>query len=192
MTADATRLKPGPALGRFCRYVLPLCLWMGFIFLMSTNAGSARSTNEPLVAVLAFLWPEVGHFSSQQHWLLIYLCRKLGHILEYAILTWLVVRAVQQDNPRWNWRTAAVALLFAVLHAAADEWHQAFVPSRTSNLRDVGIDSVGALAALVVAWFWYRGRDPLARYERLAQLRREGLLTEAELYAAREQLEGRQ
>jgi VanZ family protein len=191
MTADVTRSKPGSAVGRFSRYVLPLLLWIGFIFVMSTHAGSAQRTSEPLLAALAFLWPAVAQFSSEQQWLLILLCRKAGHVLEYAVLTWLVVRAVQQDNPRWNWRSAGAALAFALLHAAADEWHQGFVPSRSGELRDVAIDGLGVLVALVIAWFWYRGRrDPLSRYERLAQLRREGLLTEAELYAARERLSG--
>lgn len=188
MTADATRLKPGWGVARFCRYVLPLCLWMGFIFLMSTNVGSGRASNGPLLSALAALWPEVKRFSSQQEWVLIFLIRKLGHLTEYAILTWLVVRAVQQDNPRFTWRSAGLAMLFAVVHACADEWHQGFVPSRSADPRDVLIDSLGAALALLVAWFWYRGRDPLARYERLARLRREGLLTEAELYAAREGL----
>src|SRR5688572_20187205 len=113
MTADATRWRSGkPSLGRFCRYVLPLLLWMGFIFWMSTNVGSARATNEPLLAALAFVWPEVEQFSPQQRLLLIFLVRKLGHVAEYAVLTWLVVRAVQQDDPRWSWRSAVVAMLF--------------------------------------------------------------------------------
>lgn len=175
---------------RFCRYVLPLFLWMGLIVGMSTSVGSAKTTNEPLLAALAWIWPEVGRMTQQQTWLLIFLFRKLGHLVEYAILTWLVLRAVQQDDPRLNGRSVGIALASGILFACVDEWHQGLHPSRTGQIRDVAIDSVGVFVALFIAWLWYRGRDPLARYERLAQLRREGLLTEAELYAAREKLTG--
>lgn len=189
MTAEATRLRPGRSgVVRFCRYVLPLLLWMGLIVAMSTSAGSAKATNEPLLAVLAWVWPEVARMTQQQTWLLIFLCRKLGHLIEYAILTWLVLRVVQQDDPRLRGRSVVIALVSGILFAFVDEWHQGLHPSRTGQIRDVMIDSIGVLAALFIAWLWYRGRDPLARYERLAQLRREGLLTEAELYAAREKL----
>jgi VanZ family protein len=189
MTANVTPYRAGLALGRFCRYILPLCLWMGFIFVMSTRAGSARVTTAPLLAVLAWLWPDVASFSSDQSWVLVFLFRKLGHIAEYLILTLLLVRAVQQDSPLWNWRSAVLALLFAVLHGFVDEWHQSFVPSRTADVRDVLVDSMGVLLALGIAWAWYRGRQhPADAWERLARLRQEGFLTEEEFRAAKARL----
>jgi VanZ family protein len=39
----------------------------------------------------------------------------------------------------------------AVLFALSDEFHQSFVRGRHSALRDVGIDSLGALLALLAA-----------------------------------------
>ncbi|MBR5116337.1 MAG: VanZ family protein, partial [Lachnospiraceae bacterium] len=42
------------------------------------------------------------------------------------------------------------ALIIAVLYAASDEFHQSFVPGRSCMLGDVGIDSLGALAGILL------------------------------------------
>ena len=44
------------------------------------------------------------------------------------------------------------ALLTAVLLASSDELHQWFVPGRSGCVKDVCIDTVGAVAALLVIW----------------------------------------
>jgi VanZ family protein len=45
---------------------------------------------------------------------------------------------------------AGLALLSTLLLASWDEWHQSFLPNRTSSVRDVGIDFCGAVAAQLV------------------------------------------
>lgn len=39
-----------------------------------------------------------------------------------------------------------------------DEFHQRFVPSRTPTLRDVALDSTGALLAIVLIRIWVATR----------------------------------
>ena len=55
---------------------------------------------------------------------------------------------------------AAISLAFTVAYAASDEFHQSFTAGRHPSLVDVGIDSVGALIALLalVAWLRIRAR----------------------------------
>jgi VanZ family protein len=43
-------------------------------------------------------------------------------------------------------------MMMAALFAASDEFHQAFVPSRTASLWDVMLDACGAAAGLVLVW----------------------------------------
>lgn len=43
-----------------------------------------------------------------------------------------------------------MALMFAVLFAASDEWHQTFVPGRDGCVRDVVIDASGASVAALI------------------------------------------
>jgi VanZ family protein len=80
--------------------------------------------------------------------------RKLGHIFEYAILAMLLWRAVYSGTIlRANMSFLFVAVwLTCGIFAASDEFHQSFVPSRTSASRDVLIDICGALIGLAICW----------------------------------------
>jgi VanZ family protein len=66
--------------------------------------------------------------------------RKLAHTLEYAILGFLLLRALGRELP---------AFLVAVGYAVTDEVHQHFVPGRHASPYDVLIDAFGALVGVV-------------------------------------------
>jgi VanZ family protein len=44
--------------------------------------------------------------------------------------------------------------VIATLYGVSDEIHQAFVPLRTPDVRDVIADATGAALALGAAWAW--------------------------------------
>jgi VanZ family protein len=70
------------------------------------------------------------------------LLRKLAHATEYAILGFLVLRALSNER---------AALLLGVAYAVTDELHQHFVPGRVASPLDVLVDTVGvALGVFVV------------------------------------------
>ena len=69
------------------------------------------------------------------------LLRKAAHVTEYAILAFLLRRAVS------TW--AAFGL--AVAYAASDELHQSFVRGREGRPRDVAVDTIGIVIGLLVA-----------------------------------------
>jgi len=72
----------------------------------------------------------------------------------YAVLGWLVASALMTDRPPLWLRTWIVTVAAIALFGAADEWHQAFVPGRSSDLRDLVADvsgaAMGASAAIVL------------------------------------------
>lgn len=77
------------------------------------------------------------------------------HTVAYFGLTMLLIRALA----RGAWRgvtltTLVAAWAIAVAYGFTDEWHQSFVPNRQAELRDVGSDAIGALAATVVVGAW--------------------------------------
>jgi len=74
--------------------------------------------------------------------------RKLAHLAEYAILGALLCRALRHPG---------IAIAVAALYAASDEIHQAFVEGRHGAPLDVGIDTLGAIAG-VILWQALRGR----------------------------------
>jgi VanZ family protein len=48
------------------------------------------------------------------------------------------------------WWRAAVALVSAMIFAAADEFHQTFIPSRTGSIYDILVDYCGALTGILI------------------------------------------
>jgi VanZ family protein len=49
-------------------------------------------------------------------------------------------------------------LLVVSAYGASDEWHQSFVPGRSTDVRDWIADTIGAALAigLYAGWAWYR------------------------------------
>ncbi|MEZ4255933.1 MAG: VanZ family protein [Polyangiales bacterium] len=69
--------------------------------------------------------------------------------MEYAMLGLLALAALQTWPDRAKWRLAAVAIVVATGWGVLDEFHQAFVPTRSPDLHDIVADILGlALARL--------------------------------------------
>jgi VanZ like family len=78
-----------------------------------------------------------------------FVVKKGGHAIGYALLGLAYFYALPGRLPVVY--KAALALLMAVLFSLSDEFHQSFVEGRTSTLRDVVIDTIGAGIALSIA-----------------------------------------
>jgi VanZ family protein len=74
--------------------------------------------------------------------------RKGAHITEYAILGFLLYRALERE---------ASALAAGIAYAATDELHQHFVSGRHASPIDVAIDAVGISVGMLV-WLRLRPR----------------------------------
>jgi VanZ family protein len=79
-----------------------------------------------------------------------------GHFFEYAVLGFLVTRALPGDAGLSRVRLA-VALLWCAAYALSDEWRQSFVPNRTMDALDWIVDVLGATAGC--AAFFRRMKD---------------------------------
>lgn len=87
-----------------------------------------------------------------------FLAKKGGHMLGYALLAASFFHALNErrDSPQSRFW---IALCLAIIYAAFDEFHQKFTPGRTSSIRDVFIDGVGACIGLVL-WRSIKARAP--------------------------------
>ena len=128
------------------KYWLPVLLWMGLIFWMSTGMFSAQHTFDFLQRVLRKIDPAVSYSIVR---LINNSLRKAGHVTEFFISGLLVYRAFRAGSaaPRM-FRWALFSAVFIVLFAASDEYHQSFVASRTASVLDVCIDTGGGLIAI--------------------------------------------
>jgi VanZ family protein len=136
-------------LPRFVKYWMPAIVWMALIFIGSTDVLSAEHTSRFLVPILRWLDPQISWATLNAIQTII---RKLGHVTEYAILAALMWRALR-GGMVWKSKTSilfAIVWIACAVFAASDEFHQSFVPSRTSSFHDVMIDICGALIGLSI------------------------------------------
>jgi len=134
---------------KILKYWLPVLLWMGLIFWMSTGMFSASNTFNFLQQVLRSIDPAISNSTVR---LINNSLRKAGHVTEFFISGMLVFRAFRSgsNEPRML-RWAMLSAVFIVLFAVSDEFHQSFVASRTASFLDVGIDTGGGLIAVCVS-----------------------------------------
>jgi VanZ family protein len=74
--------------------------------------------------------------------------RKIVHMSEYGLLCflwWRAMRTVAQPQ-----RALAFGFVIAIAYACTDEFHQHFIHGRHGTPVDVGIDALGAAAAVVL------------------------------------------
>jgi VanZ family protein len=141
------------------RYWLPVLLWMLVIFGASADSKSTEHTSRFLEPFLRWLSPNISAEAIDTVRLLV---RKAAHLTEFALLAWLWWRALRKptrhDARPWSWKLAAIALALVISYAAIDEFHQRFVPGRTGSVRDVCIDTAGAVLGIVVLRLLHRRR----------------------------------
>jgi len=133
----------------FLKYWLPLLIWLGVIFVDSTDLMSVEHTSRFIVPILLWLKPGMAPETIQS---ILFAVRKCAHMAEYAILALLLWRALRSGSAlraKISMLFGAVLLGCAVI-AASDEFHQSFVKSRTSSVRDVLLDIAGALIGLLI------------------------------------------
>ena len=127
---------------------LAVVVWMGLIFSASTGGLSAAHTSRFIEPLLRWLFQ--GRLGEDAVGKIHFLIRKLAHLAEYAILAVLIWNALRLSLAGASMRGvfARLAVLVSMLYAASDEFHQAFVPGREAAVRDVLIDTAGAIGGL--------------------------------------------
>ncbi len=128
---------------------LPVLIWMSLIFSASTDSLSAAHTSRFIEPLLR--WLSQGRLSEDAIGLIHFLIRKLAHLTEYAILAVLTWNALRLSLAAASMRRlCGLAVLVSALYAASDEFHQSFTPSREATVRDVLIDTAGAIGGLLI------------------------------------------
>ncbi len=159
MSLPAVHEPVNVASPRKLRAWIPTLLWICILTLFSTDTFSAEHTGSVLLRVLHALF---GSRFDEQFQQIHFLVRKSAHFCSYGFLGALAFfswRATLPARPRWTFRWSLLALLLAVTAGGLDEFHQSFVPSRTSSLRDVFIDMIGAIFFQVGIGLWIGWRE---------------------------------
>ena len=103
------------------KYWLPPIAWMIMLFIFSSRQ-SIAVTHE---------------FTSD------FIIFKTLHIIEYAMLFFLVFRATFNTGKKPLRNQLLQALIISVAYSVFDEYHQTFTPTRSGSPRDIFIDLIG-------------------------------------------------
>jgi VanZ family protein len=76
------------------------------------------------------------------------------HFLAYFILGLLAILAFEGLVARG--RAPLYGVVFSLLYAFSDEWHQSFVPGRMASGQDLVMDSLGIVAAAAALFIYSR------------------------------------
>ncbi|HEY6489028.1 MAG: VanZ family protein [Terracidiphilus sp.] len=161
--------SPSPArrrgLGFWLSAWTPVLFAVSVIAVESTEYFGADHTSGPL----RWLFEQLFGTVSEQRWILIHhYIRKTGHFVGYGLvaLTWL--RAWWMTLPRAGFfKDALLALLGTALVAASDEFHQSFLPNRTSSPWDVLLDCCGAVVMQLLFFLILRVTSRMGQAEPL-------------------------
>jgi VanZ family protein len=137
---------------------VPTVAWLCLLAAFSTDTFSAEHTGSLLHKILNALFGEI---SQQRFDAIHFLVRKSAHFCSYGILSAFAFfswRTMFSALKAWSVRWSGLALLLTFLAASADEFHQSFVPSRTSSPLDVLLDMVGAIFFQIAIALWLQSR----------------------------------
>ncbi len=121
--------KAKTVLSKIIWFWLPVIIWSLLIFTFSS---------EKLPMVGPSYWPD-------------FAAKKTAHIIEYAIFSVLIYRALLNSGVRKP-KAMVIAIIICFLYAITDEMHQSFLPFRTSRVRDVIFDTIGASLSILFIW----------------------------------------
>ena len=124
----------------FLRYQLPVFLWAGLIFAVSSYPHLPT--------------PE----TSFRH------LDKIAHFFEYGVLGYLMTRSFfNHGRASVSRKAIPLALLLGLVLAGTDEFYQLFVPGRMASLGDFFADGTGVLVALGIFYRRHIRKDRGAR-----------------------------
>lgn len=146
------------------KYTIIVAAIMAFIFFQSALPADLSSRESGrVVDLLVRLFQGIMPIDRQT---MVFIVRKGAHFAEYTILGGFLVPAVTEwmavdktpvpDSVR---SIRIISWLVGTLYAVTDEIHQFYVPGRSCELRDIGIDSCGVLAGVLVVSLLMRSKE---------------------------------
>ena len=145
------RLPKCKLAGRYPRAWLTVCIALGVFTLliwgnsMRTATQSAQQSESVLTWITPFL--SVLNFQTEGFHTVL---RKLAHISEYGLLGVLWATELWLGAHTQKGRGAVIRLGFCMLTAFLDETIQLFTPGRSGEVRNIWIDTWGALLGILV------------------------------------------
>ena len=140
-------------------YTLITIIWMIVIFTFSSmdteeSNGKSKQTIKQTVEKTAEISENIGISENKMTQKQVNITvnklnmplRKCAHATEYAILAIFIIITINEyTNKRYSISKIIITILICFIYSLTDEFHQSFVPGRTSLFTDCLIDTTGSI-----------------------------------------------
>ena len=144
-------------MNKFIRYILIALIVLNCILIFNFSSEKSEKsdvTSGRVINTIIEINPRTKGLSNQEKEKvkkrIVVPVRKTAHFTVYTslgMLLYLCARTFEGENKR----KMLISLMLAFLYACSDEIHQLFVSGRSCELKDVCIDTCGALFGIVIA-----------------------------------------
>lgn len=137
------RLRNQSKIGKIISLFL-LIGWLSLIFYFSSQKGSVSENSSNFVIEILNTIFKIFNINIKNIESISFIIRKLAHVFLYFVLYLLSFYTMYQFNIK---KRKDLSILFCLLYAISDEFHQLFIPNRSCRLFDVFIDMLGTSLA---------------------------------------------
>ncbi len=131
-------------------YCILVIIWIILVFAFSNQNGDKSQgmsdiITDRIVKVVTKLNPDIKYKSAKDT--TNFIVRKIAHFTIYFIGGILIFNFIDTFSIKTK-NKLLISILIVILYAVSDELHQLFISERTAQIRDVLIDSTGAIIAI--------------------------------------------
>lgn len=141
--------------------IILIVLWCSLIFMFSNDTGgTSTKKSDGLIVRTVEKVIKRSLSSEEKDRVLKYFVvpvRKSAHLFIYFILGFLIISLLREYR-NIDMKVVFLAVFLAFLYACSDEVHQLFVRGRSGQVKDVFIDTFGALLGVLLYSLIYRFR----------------------------------
>lgn len=145
--------------------IILLVLWMSLIFYFSHQPSyTSDKASNGVIDKLINIVEKVSKYEFNEEELniinksLVFPVRKSAHFIIYLILGILFYNLIRLYMNK-KFKILIISILMCVIYACSDEIHQLFIFSRSGELRDVLIDSIGSLLGVMITYKFYKRKN---------------------------------
>lgn len=122
---------------RYWQFIFPILIMILIWSFSAQNSAESDGISIPLAAMLGLSNGTM---------------RKIAHFTIYLVLGVALTNAFRSLKPKKfpNLKPLILSASIALIYASLDEYHQSFIPGRDGNLRDIIIDTLGAIAGICI------------------------------------------
>ena len=130
-------------------YAVLIILWMITIFEFSNqNGDTSQGTSDVITDKII----EINNDLENKRDQVSFCVRKLAHFSIYLIGVILAFGFFDTYSLQKKY-VIAFALMFGIVYASLDEFHQSFISGRSAQIRDVCIDTCGVITGEIISCF---------------------------------------